>query len=330
MGKDDSNKISEDRLQKIVATAQAYYEQCATQQQIADELNISRSQVSRYLEKAKELGIVSIQITQPNSHSSEMEQRLKELFPVLKDVIVVPFSGVTHASSGVLLGRAVANYLMDVLHDGMSIGIGAGRAVQSVVQWLRPTSQNISVVQAMGSAGYFAQGVDYNLLAHEASNNLGSDLFIINAPIVLWKNAGTVDELLATNERLTQILNKSRNCNVYLIGVGAIENEDLFIKGGLLDEEEIASVREAGAIGNICASFFDENGVDCKPKFENRIMGVRREDMAKAQHSILVATGTAKVRAITGALRGGIVNVLATDSRTAEQIIVLEEGKRNA
>lgn len=315
--------MSEQMLERIVTAARIYYEQNATQQEIASALGISRSQVSRYLDKARELGIVTISITLPDSHSSDLECELKKRYPALRDVIVVPFETPGASTEDSLLGRACAKYLMDRLADGMLLGIGAGRAVQSVVNWFRPVRQNIKVVQAMGSTGYHAQGVDYNVLAHEAAGKLDSPLYIINAPTVLWKNTGTVDELIAENPVLAERLQMSKNCNIYLVGVGAIENEDVYVKSGMLDEEDIMTVRRVGAIGNICASFFTSDGSICKTEFEKRIVGVRIDDMANAEYSILVAVGAVKINAIAGVLRGGFVNVLATDSNTAKGIIAL-------
>lgn len=316
--------ITEKKLLDIVAVASAYYEQNATQQQIAQEFTISRSQVSRYLDKARKLGIVTINITLPDSHSSELEIKLKELYPCLRNVLVAPFSSNSATDKDLLLGRMTAKYLMDNLRDGVSLGVGSGRSVQSVVNWLTPTSQKISVVQIMGSTGYFAQGIDYTLLANEAATKLNAPLYILNAPTVLWKGAGTVENLAKSNKLLTKIIDMSKNCNIYLLGVGAIENDDVFVKSGLLEKLEMDSVRKEGAVGNICASFFNQHGELCTTSFEDRIVGVRRDDIKKAEHSILIATGIGKIKAIVGSLRGELVNTLATDYETAQQIVEFE------
>jgi deoxyribonucleoside regulator len=310
-----------DHIQKIADVAFAYYKQNATQQQIAQELNVSRSQVSRYLDQARELGIVNIDIVWPDSHNLEQEQRLKTAFPALRDAIVVPFSSKNLGEGDSLLGRTVANYIMDVLTDDMLLGIGGGRSVRSVVKWLKPTSKNITVIQTMGSTGSFAQGIDYTLLANEAAKNLKSSLWTINAPTVLWKNAGTVEDLMKTSNQLASVIRKSRNCDIYLLGVGAIGNDALFVQSGLLESSEIDVVRKAGAVGNICGVFFDSQGNECDTEFKDRIVGVHKDSLVKADYSILVGFGVEKVKAIIGALRGGIVNVLATDSETASLIL---------
>lgn len=317
----DAFNLSEERLQMIAAIAKAYYEQNATQQEIASGLGISRSQISRYLDKARELGIVKITVTAPDSHSMELEESLKERFSRLKNAIVVPFDTTIQGGGLTLLGRACAKFLQDNLRDGILVGIGAGRTVRSAVDWLRPTKYNIKVVQTMGSTGYFAQGVDYNELANQAASNLQCPLYLINAPTVLWKNTGTVEDLIAENKTLAERLMMSKNCNIYLLGIGAIGSDDLYIKSGMIEEEDLRAAREDGAVGNICASFFRQDGSICRTNFENRIIGVRIEDIAKAEISILVAAGIHKARPIYGALRGGFVNTLITDQQTALEVL---------
>jgi len=314
-------KIDADNLQTIVAVAHAYYEQNATQQEIATELGISRSQISRYLDKARETGIVKIVITQPDARNEKIESMLKSKYKHLKDVIIVPFSSSDVSES--LLGRACANYIMGILQDGNFLGIGTGRGVRDTVKWFTPSRKRISIVQAMGSTGYYAQGVDYTLLANEAASNLKAPLYIINAPTILWRNTGTVENLLKANPKLTKNVNLSRNCNVYLIGIGAIENDDYYVKGGLLDQKEIDEVHKSGAIGNICGSYFYPNGKTCHTQFEDRIIGVRRSDIQKADYSVLIGTGIQKVNAINAALIGEFVNVLATDENTADLLLKL-------
>jgi deoxyribonucleoside regulator len=51
--------------QLMLRAARLYYEDCLIQQQIADELGVSRPTVSRLLTEAKRQGIVQITIIDP-------------------------------------------------------------------------------------------------------------------------------------------------------------------------------------------------------------------------------------------------------------------------
>ena len=81
----------ESRLQMLLQIARLYYEKGETQQEIATKLNISRPQVSRYLQQAREMGVVQIRIVDPREVCEELGRELKERFG-LRDVLVVPLA----------------------------------------------------------------------------------------------------------------------------------------------------------------------------------------------------------------------------------------------
>ena len=80
----------DDRLNLLVNLARAYYERGLTQEEIARTLPISRSQVSRYLTEARELGIVQFRVIDPTERADGLSTELMNRFPALKSAIVVP------------------------------------------------------------------------------------------------------------------------------------------------------------------------------------------------------------------------------------------------
>ena len=77
--------MQERRAEDFLAeVARAYYEQDLTQEQVAAQFGVSRSQVSRYLREARELHIVQIRIVPPESRDREAEAELRALFPHLR------------------------------------------------------------------------------------------------------------------------------------------------------------------------------------------------------------------------------------------------------
>ena len=59
---------SQDKIQKLAYVAQQYYLEDRKQSDIATELGISRPLVSRMLREARELGVVRITISRPETH----------------------------------------------------------------------------------------------------------------------------------------------------------------------------------------------------------------------------------------------------------------------
>ena len=103
--------------------------------------------------------------------------------------------------------------------------------------------------------------------------------------------------------------------------IGVIDNKYGIGRSGLLEQSEVEALKTIGAAGNICTSFFSCDGSVCETSFEDRVLGVWLDDIKRAEHSILVATGISTVEAIIRALGGGIVNTLEIDYQTAKMII---------
>jgi len=70
-----------DDIRLIVKIAQLYYEQDMTQAQIARELGIYRTTISRLLKRGREQGIVTIAINYDYNENLWLEQQLTEIWP---------------------------------------------------------------------------------------------------------------------------------------------------------------------------------------------------------------------------------------------------------
>lgn len=69
-----------DLKELLVRVAELYYMEGLTQEAIAQMLDLSRPQVSRYLKRARELGIVEIRIMSPLLAVSDQRDRLSHMF----------------------------------------------------------------------------------------------------------------------------------------------------------------------------------------------------------------------------------------------------------
>ena len=64
-----------------------YFDNC-TQDQIADNLRISKSAVSRLLKEGREKGIITFHIKEPGDRWSSLEEKLERAFK-LKEAVVI-------------------------------------------------------------------------------------------------------------------------------------------------------------------------------------------------------------------------------------------------
>jgi DNA-binding transcriptional regulator LsrR (DeoR family) len=83
----------------LIEVARLYYEQQLTQSEIGRQINVSRSTVSRLLQEARDLGIVTITIDYNVARDRSLEQQLQKWFD-LKDVRVLRSYGRTNGAVG--------------------------------------------------------------------------------------------------------------------------------------------------------------------------------------------------------------------------------------
>jgi deoxyribonucleoside regulator len=306
---------------RLVQVARAYYLENQIQSEIARSLGISRSLVSRYLRAAREQGIVRIQIIDPEEISYQIGHALKLHFPHLKDVVVAPSFSSEPDAIRVMIGRYAANYLIDVLEPGQTLALGCGRTLRAMVDALQRRNLHGSiVVQAMGNIGHEAHNIDYNEIARQAAEALGGRVYYVSAPAILGKGSGRADDLVKANASLHYALSLAKRADVYVVGIGSIESDQLYVRTGLLEDDELDDLHPR-AVGDICGRFFDLHGQEQTSLFEDRIVGVELGDLRQARFCMGVAGGPDKAASILGALRGKYINALVSDEQTIQQLL---------
>src|SRR5258708_29711678 len=126
-----------DHLNLLVNIARAYYEHGLTQEEIAQSLPISRSQVSRYLTEARDLGIVQFRVMNPTERVEDLGAQLMTRFSSLKSAVVVPLFSQDETVARQSVGIACASYLRQAVHSGQRLCIGCGRAVRNAIDALK-------------------------------------------------------------------------------------------------------------------------------------------------------------------------------------------------
>ena len=107
-----------------------------------------------------------------------------------------------------------------------------------------------------------------------------------------------------------------------LTGLGAVgivpplsAGEDFFTTA------QVARVKKLGAVGELNLRYIAEDGEPLNADFEELVIGATLEQLRGADRRLGVAGGPSKYRAIRAALVGGWLNMLVTDSMTAQWLL---------
>jgi DNA-binding transcriptional regulator LsrR (DeoR family) len=321
---------STDREAFLAELARAYYEQDLTQAQIAELHEISRSQVSRYLRAARDEGIVQIRIVAAGDRDPELEEAIGSAFPRLREVAVARVFDRQPRLVRRAVARVAARLLDRLARPGQTVCLGAGRTLALVAGLLtRRPLRGAIVVPATGNAGHAAHESDYNAVTHAVAAAWGALAYGINAPAILGRGQSAA-QLERTNPQILEALSAARHADLYVLGLGSLAGDEIFVRTGLISADELAVVRSAGAVGDLCGNFFDEHGNGVPGPFADRVVGIGLAELRGAGLSMACAGGDEKVPAIVGALRGRLVDCLVTDEHTARGVLDVVDGRWSA
>ena len=309
-----------ERIKLMVQVAKMYYEYEQTQQEIANQLEISRPTVSRLLAQCRQEGIVQISIHNPLGYCSDLEEIFREKFG-LKEVIISPLTGDDQLK---LLAEVAAKYLYRIVKDGDILGVAWGNTLQNVSKVLkRKKLSNIKVVQMKGGMGVSGSNIHASQIVEKFSEAYSGKAFFLPVPAIV--DTGGVKEAFLSDRSLKRTLEVAGKVNVAIFSIGALTSSAAQVEAGYLTLNEVQSLQSKGAVGDICSRFFTLDGEIADPVLDKRTIGINLEELSSKDYSIAIARGKEKAAGILGALRGGFFNVLITDEETATQVLDMGE-----
>ncbi|MGB4337973.1 MAG: sugar-binding transcriptional regulator [Bacillota bacterium] len=307
------------RLALALRVAELYYMRKASQSSIAQELGCSVATVSRLLKTAEEEGIIQVRVINPFSRASQLEAGMVDKYGLLEcRVVNAPKSSSVGRK---VLGVTGAELVADLMRDGDLVGLSWGTTMRELVNSLpsygRPV--NATVIPLIGGLGQVAPEHQVNILVHEFASCFNCDFKMMHAP-ALSDREETV-KLLMEELTIRQVVDMWDQLTLAVVGIGESPRTSPMRRTGYYSEEEIAELMDDGAVGDISGRFFDSEGIEVDASANRRLLAISADTLRKVPRRMGVASGAEKVKAIAGALRGGWINILVTDSHTASALL---------
>jgi len=307
-------------IELLVDVAHRYYIANESQQDIARALGFTRSNVSRMLAAARERGIVRIEVARPPDRDEQAERVLARRFGLRQAVV---HGGEDRSMRSV--ARLAADWLLDEVEDGMRIAMSWGRSLSALVRSISGTHTfDVEVVQAGGDLQLTPQFSGHELVRGLAER-LGGTYSYLHAPAIVDAQS-TVRELRSTRSIANQ-LEKARTADLALVGIGGFGTgfAAQLLSSSHLRTEERDAFDAAAPVGDILARFFDEHGRQLDTPLRHRVLALELEELATIPTTVGIAQGTSKAPGVLGALRGGHLDVLITDTDTVTAVLALDE-----
>jgi len=306
----------------IVKVAQMYYLDGLKQEQIAKQVGISRSLISMILTEARERGIVEITIRDPFLNHDQLSRRLAGFYPKTR-FTVVPTSSRDHDALRKLVAQRAADLLARTLRNGDVLGLAWGRTCLELVNAFRPKEKlAVAVVPLIGGSSQTARYFQINELVRVLADRCGGTPYFIHAPALVSERKER--DLYLSGSALQAVRQQWRAMDVLVTGIGALPPGGEPDRENYIGEDKaFRQLARSGAVGDICARYFDADGKFILDESYERVVGASVEDLKRAKGSLCMASGPEKAEAIVGALRTGIAKNLVLDEPTAEAALEL-------
>ena len=293
-----------------------YYFENLTQQQISDRIGISRIRVVRLLEKARETGMIQFSLRQGNEARLEAEKRLMERYN-LEDVFLVPGPAeptMTNAN----IAKAASMYIHERLKENSVINIGYGDTPGRVLNNLATIAENtITCVSLTGGVSHY--------LPNTLSNVFNAKLHLIPAPLLA--SSREMAEAIRREESVQQISRMISHAELSVVGIGSMDMSATIFHSGVLNNNDLLYLSMKGAKGDVLSHFLDSEGNPVSSPIEDRLIATSLDKLRNLHHVIGVAAGKVKAEAIRSALKGHFLDILITDTDTAQAIQEMDDAE---
>jgi DNA-binding transcriptional regulator LsrR (DeoR family) len=311
-----------DELRLMTRVARMYYERNMRQSEIAEQLGLSQATISRLLNRSRDEGIIRISVNVPQGVHSEMEEELVAAYD-LRDAIVVDCVSENEQIVQRDIGAAAAYYVESTIKPNEVIGLSSWSSnLLALVDAMHqvPRKTGVEVVQILGGVGHPGAEVHAARLTSRLARLVNGKAIFLPAPGIVGSQA-SLDVILADPyvQEATALFSQ---VSLALVGIGAVEPSELLAESGnIFSEKELDILRNEGAVGDILLHFFDENGQPIETSLNSRVVSMSLPQLQQVDRAVGVAGGRRKQKAILGALRGRLVNILVTDCYTAKRLL---------
>jgi deoxyribonucleoside regulator len=311
-------KIDQKRLEMVADIARLYYEEHRNVKEIAALFETSSSSVSRLLQEAKDLKIVQVVIRYPFLTIPSLGQQLKQHLG-LKEAYVLPDFRGKYPELMERVGQLAARVLEEHLEEGMTLGVSLGMAVACTARAFTMTHNiHCTVVRLHGASD--TEIVESKNLAQFFSDQLGNQFKIIPSPLYLQSRSSC--ELILREPIVQDVIRIAEESEIALVGLGSLDTSvSTLMRNHVQTEEELLELRNAGAVGEVCGKYYNNQGVVMDTEFNHRTVSIDIQKLRYMKFVLGVAAGPSKVEPILGAVHGGLINILVTDAGTARLLL---------
>lgn len=314
-------------ISTIYRIARYYYADGLSQAEIAGLEGFSRSQISRLIDRARELGLVKITLVPPaDLRTEELAAALMERLG-LRSAIVVPLrKDAAPEETSLAIATIAAERIPAMIGDFEVVGLGWGHTVYKTAELLPGGSGKGGkpfFVPLVGISGDDSPDLQINTIIDRFASSFRTKGMFVNISSVREKDAPLSR---IEKERIAALGERWKRLDAAVIGLGSPPSATAKLVEEFPSDYK-AALRKSPACGDILAQFFGPDGKVYEPDHNYELLAYGVEGLAGLRRSICLAGGPDKHAGIVAAARARYISDLVTDENTALAALALLDQK---
>lgn len=310
--KERNDTMGDDRLQLLVSVAKLYYIENMNQNEIANLLGVSRPLISKYLQEAKNLGVVKIEIVDlfGKNEDGEITEKICEKFH-LKSVHVIP-SSTNKDLNDQMFVDFISTHFLNAYVDNSLVGLGWGSVIGSCIAKIDPEERKRKlmgkVIPIISNAPISFRNYHTNELVRMLAEKTGLKAEYLYAPVICANDSER--DIFMNTEQVKTMFKEYKELDYAVIQVRNFPSVPDLATEARFEKK----LHEQHAVGMILGYYYDIDGRIITSTHDYSIQ-IPIEDLKKTPETIAIINARVKANAAIGALRLGLFNkVLISES----------------
>ncbi|MBA4603885.1 sugar-binding transcriptional regulator [Thermoactinomyces mirandus] len=259
---------------------------------------------------------------------TDLEPMMKEIFGInhleaelraalnLKNVVIVPGDADHSELVKKEIGRAAARFLREIAEPDQIVAVSGGSTMLAVAEMMKPTSalKQTTFIPARGGVGESVE-LEANYIASLMAKNTKGKYRLMHVPEQVSDEAY---EMLLREPNIQEVMEYLKRARIVVHGIGDAKTMAVRRKS---NASVIKKLDQEKAVGESFGYYINRNG-----EIVNRVqsLGLKLNDLAKAQKLVAVAGGASKAEAILAICSKVSQDTLITDEGAAKAILKIQ------
>ena len=147
---------------------------------------------------------------------------------------------------------------------------------------------------------------------------LDATTFYITAP--MFAETRPLRDALVASKPIQGVLEMVSGLDLALLSAIDLSEQSKALEYGVISRDTWQSLREAGAVGDICGHYLDAQGTVIDHPLTSLVVNPALKDLLRVPELVLAAGGVQKVAIIRSAIKAELCHVLITDEDAARAL----------